>query len=51
MKSSWLEVDKDGFRKILARRGKEFVLFELLSNAWDEDAMLVTATLSTAGPS
>src|SRR5581483_11146576 len=48
MKSSWLEVDKDGFRKILARRGKEFVLFELLSNAWDEDAMLVTATLSRA---
>ena len=42
----WLEVDKDGFRKILERRGKEFVLFELLSNAWDEDAMLVTATLS-----
>jgi hypothetical protein len=46
MKSNWLEVDRDGFRKILARRGKEFVLFELLSNAWDEDATVVTATLS-----
>jgi hypothetical protein len=46
MKVNWFEVDKDGFRKILGRRGKEFVLFELLSNAWDEDATVVTVTFS-----
>jgi len=32
----WFEVDKKGLAKILARRGKEFVLFELIQNAWDE---------------
>lgn len=45
-KSNWFGVDKEGLGKILARRGKEFLLFELLSNAWDEDISQVTATLT-----
>jgi hypothetical protein len=34
--SRWFEVDKKGLAAILARRGKEFLLFELVQNAWDE---------------
>src|SRR5438093_6429943 len=33
---NWFEVDKQGLAKILERRGKEFTLFELIQNAWDE---------------
>jgi hypothetical protein len=33
---NWFEVDKQGLAKILERKGKEFVLFELVQNAWDE---------------
>ena len=33
----WFEVDKEGLAKILARRGKQFVVNELVQNAWDED--------------
>lgn len=33
---NWFEVDKEGLAKLLERKGKEFVLFELLQNAWDE---------------
>ncbi len=33
---NWFEVDKQGLAKILARKGKEFALFELIQNAWDE---------------
>ncbi len=32
----WFEVNKHGLAKILERRGKEFTLFELIQNAWDE---------------
>jgi hypothetical protein len=41
----WFEVDKNGLAKILARRGKEFVIHELVSNAWDEAATRVDITL------
>jgi len=34
--NTWFEVDKQGLAKILGRRGKEFALFELVQNAWDE---------------
>jgi len=34
--NTWFEVDKQGLAKILERRGKEFALFELVQNAWDE---------------
>lgn len=33
---NWFEVDKAGLAKILERRGKEFLVLELLQNAWDE---------------
>ena len=36
--SNWFEVDKSGLAKLLERRGKEFALFELISNAWDTNA-------------
>jgi hypothetical protein len=31
----WLEVDRSGLAKLLERRGKEFALFEIISNAWE----------------
>jgi len=37
MNKPWFDVDKQGLAKILARKGKEFAIFELLQNAWDED--------------
>jgi len=33
----WVDVDMDGLRKILERRGKELALYELVQNAWDEN--------------
>lgn len=41
----WFEVDKQGLAKVLERKGKAFVLFELVSNAWDENATEVDVTL------
>jgi hypothetical protein len=32
----WFEVDKEGLARLLDRKGKEFALFELIQNAWDE---------------
>lgn len=31
----WFEVDKEGLSKLIERRGKAFVIFELVQNAWD----------------
>jgi hypothetical protein len=45
MRSSWFDVDKEGLARILKRRGLEFVLYELLANAWDSEATEVTVTL------
>ena len=39
--TSWFDVDKEGLAKILKRRGMEFALYELISNAWDTDATTV----------
>ncbi len=33
---NWFEVDREGLARILERKGKEFTLFELIQNAWDE---------------
>lgn len=33
--SQWFEVSKDGLAKLLERRGKSWILAELLQNAWD----------------
>ncbi len=32
---NWFEVDKEGLAKLVERRGKVFILHELLQNAWD----------------
>jgi hypothetical protein len=39
------EVDKEGLARIVGRKGKSFVLTELLQNAWDEDSTLVDVAL------
>jgi hypothetical protein len=41
----WFEVDKDGLAKILERRGKEFVVYELIQNGWDQQVTRVDVTL------
>ncbi len=41
----WIDVDLDGLAQILARRGKQFAVYELLQNAWDERATQVTVAL------
>jgi hypothetical protein len=45
MTNGWFEVDKEGLAKLLERRGKAYVIYELLQNAWDTDAKKVEATL------
>src|SRR5437762_12841988 len=47
---NWFEVDKEGLAKILERKGKEFALFELIQNAWDEPGVTkVSASLEYRG--
>lgn len=43
--ATWFEVDKEGLAKLLAKRGKGFVVNELIQNAWDTRAKRVTVTL------
>lgn len=38
------EVDRQGLRKLLERRGKEFLLFELVQNCWDQNVTEVKVT-------
>ena len=45
IRMQWFDVDKAGLAKLLARKGKEFVLFELVQNAWDEDTRQVQVGL------
>src|SRR5215469_2881617 len=44
-RKQWLEVDLAGLERILSRRGKEFVLYELVQNAWDERCTEVKISL------
>jgi hypothetical protein len=47
---NWFEVDKQGLARILERKGKEFVVFELIQNAWDEPGVTrVNVTLEHRG--
>lgn len=34
--SDWFQVDKEGLAQTLERKGKEFVVLELVQNVWDE---------------
>src|SRR5713226_2919182 len=42
----WFVVSKEGLRKTLERKGKEFAIYELLQNAFDEASTKVTLTLA-----
>jgi hypothetical protein len=44
-RSGWVNVDLTGLRKLLSRRGKEFILYELVQNAWDENSTTVNISL------
>lgn len=46
MNPQWFEVDRGGLSKLMARRGKGFIVAELIQNAWDEAGVTsVTVTL------
>lgn len=45
--ASWFDVDRAGLAKLLADRSPAFVLFELVSNAWDTGAKVVEVTLES----
>ena len=45
MKKNWFDVDKEGLAKVLARRGKGFVVNELIQNSWDTRAGTVNVDL------
>lgn len=47
--AEWFQVDRAGLRDILARRGAEFAVYELVQNAWDTEAKVVNIQLSNAG--
>lgn len=42
---NWFDVDKAGLGKLMERRGKQWVLFELVQNALDEETSQVDVTL------
>lgn len=44
--NTWFAVDKTGLQKLIEHRGKAFVIFELLQNAWDEATRNVEVTLT-----
>lgn len=43
--TAWFAVDRRGLAKLLERRGKQFILYELLQNAWDENTTHVDVRL------
>lgn len=45
-RSNWLVLDLDGMSQTLDRRGKEFAIYELVQNAWDEMVTQVEVNLS-----
>ena len=42
---NWFDVDRDGLAQLVSRKGKAFIIFELVQNAWDEDTTEVSVTL------
>jgi hypothetical protein len=47
--SNWFEVDKQGLANLVQRKGKGWVLLELIQNGWDTSARNVTVTLAPDG--
>lgn len=46
--TSWFQVDKEGLAKLLERKSKEFILYELVQNAWDTNAKWVEVNLASS---
>lgn len=44
-KNTWFEVDKEGLAKLLERRGKSFLVWEIYQNAWDQKITQVIGVL------
>ncbi len=44
--NSWIEIDKAGLQRTLERKGKAWMVFELVQNAWDTDATRVDVVLT-----
>src|SRR5208283_2684856 len=44
--NSWIEIDKIGLQRTLERKGKAWMVFELVQNAWDTAATQVVVTLT-----
>jgi hypothetical protein len=45
-RKNWLDVDMEGMRKVLERRGKQLAIYELVQNGWDEDVTKVEVALT-----
>jgi hypothetical protein len=45
--ASWFQVDREGLAKLVERRGKEFIAYELIQNAWDTQATTVNVVLES----
>jgi hypothetical protein len=45
--NSWLEVDKNGLKQTLKRKGVSWAILELAQNSWDEDSTRVDISLTT----
>src|SRR5271169_6628209 len=44
--NSWIEIDKVGLQRTLERKGKAWMVFELVQNSWDTQATRVDVTLT-----
>jgi hypothetical protein len=49
--SSWFDVDRKGLAQLIGDRGKEFIIYELLQNAWDESSTKVEVDFQYTGDS
>ncbi len=46
IQKNWFDVDRTGLRQLLASRGKEFIVFELIQNGWDEPITKIAVSLT-----
>jgi hypothetical protein len=46
-KSNWFEVSKEGLAKLMQRKGKAFIVYELLQNSWDQNVTQVELWINT----
>lgn len=49
MPNKWFDVDKEGLGKIVAARGKSYVINELAQNSWDQNITAVDIRLRSDG--